>query len=73
MPLTNFVPEIVEAILDDALSNGVTLFDIAVDSPAWWVEPTKRRQWQMLHDLREHQIAYKHPCPQRVSSSQVGK
>ncbi len=38
MPLTNFVPEIVEGILDDALPNGVTLFDIGVDPPASWAE-----------------------------------
>jgi hypothetical protein len=24
---------------------------------------TKRRQWQMLHDLREHQLSYIHRCP----------
>ncbi len=31
--LTNHAPNIVEAILDDALPNGVTLFNIAVDPP----------------------------------------
>ena len=31
--LTNHAPNIVAAILDDALPNGVTLFNIAVDLP----------------------------------------
>jgi len=40
-----------------------------VFAPVTRYAATKRRQRQMLHDLREHQLAYKHPCPQRVSSS----
>ena len=34
---------------------------------------TKRRKWQMLHDLREHQLAYVHRYPLRVNISQDGK
>jgi len=32
--LTTLVPDIVAAILDDALPNHVTLFDLAMDAPA---------------------------------------
>jgi hypothetical protein len=32
----------VAAILDDALPNNVTLFDLAVDPPALWDEQRKR-------------------------------
>ena len=34
--LTTLAPDIVAAILDDALPNHVTLFDLAVDPPAVW-------------------------------------
>jgi hypothetical protein len=34
--LTTLAPDIVAAILDDALPNHVTLFDLAVDLPALW-------------------------------------
>ena len=34
--LTSLAPDIVTAILDDALPNHVTLFDLAVDPPALW-------------------------------------
>jgi len=34
--LTTLAPDIVAAILDDALPNHVTLFDLAVDPPALW-------------------------------------
>ena len=33
---TTLVPDIVEAILKDALPNNVTLFDLVVDPPALW-------------------------------------
>ena len=36
MNLTVLSPDIVEAILDDALPDHLTLFDIAVDPPALW-------------------------------------
>jgi ParB-like chromosome segregation protein Spo0J len=36
--LTTLAPDIVAAILDDALPNRVTLFDLAVDPPALWDE-----------------------------------
>lgn len=38
MNLTVLAPDIVEAILDDALPDHLTLFDIAVDPPAAWDE-----------------------------------
>lgn len=40
--LTTLVPDIVAAILDDALPNHVTLFDLAVDPPALWDEQRAR-------------------------------
>lgn len=40
---TTLAPDIVAAILDDALPNHVTLFDLAVDPPALWDE-----QWARL-------------------------
>ena len=36
--LTTLAPDIVEAILEDALPDHLTLFDIAVDPPALWEE-----------------------------------
>jgi hypothetical protein len=36
--LTTLSPDIVAAILDDALPNEITLFDLAVDPPAVWEE-----------------------------------
>jgi hypothetical protein len=36
--LTTLAPDIVAAILDDALPNQITLFDLAVDPPALWDE-----------------------------------
>ena len=38
MNLTVLAPDIVEAILDDALPDHLTLFDIAVDPPMLWEE-----------------------------------
>lgn len=40
--LTTLVPDIVAAILDDALHNHITLFDLAVDPPALWDEQRER-------------------------------
>ncbi len=40
--LTTLAPDIVAAILDDALPNHVTLFDLAVDPPALWDEQWAR-------------------------------
>ena len=40
--LTTRVPDIVEAILKDALPDHLTLFDLAVDPPAMWDEQRKR-------------------------------
>lgn len=40
--LTTLAPDIVAAILDDALPNHIMLFDLAVDPPALWDEQRKR-------------------------------
>ncbi|GLR26039.1 LacI family transcriptional regulator [Limnobacter litoralis] len=40
--LTTLAPDIVAAILDDAMPNHVTLFDLAVDPPALWDEQRSR-------------------------------
>jgi len=40
--LTTLAPDIVAAILDDAMPNHVTLFDLAVDPPALWAEQRER-------------------------------
>lgn len=40
--LTTLAPDIVAAILDDALLNHITLFDLAVDPPTPWDEQRKR-------------------------------
>ncbi|HSQ07041.1 MAG TPA: hypothetical protein VLM84_05025 [Chromatiaceae bacterium] len=40
--LTTLAPDIVAAILDDALPNHLTLFDLAVDPPALWEEQRAR-------------------------------
>lgn len=40
--LTTLAPDIVAAILDDALPNHITLFDLAVDPPALWDEQRSR-------------------------------
>lgn len=42
MNLTILAPDIVEAILLNALPDHVTLFDIAVDPPALWEEQRER-------------------------------
>lgn len=40
--LTTLAPDIVAAILDDAMPNHVTLFDLAVDPPALWDKQRER-------------------------------
>ncbi len=40
--LTMLAPDIVAAILDDAMPNHITLFDLAVDPPALWAEQRER-------------------------------
>lgn len=40
--LTTLAPDIVAAILDEALPNHITLFDLAVDPQALWDEQRKR-------------------------------
>ena len=40
--LTLLAPDIVAAILDDALPEGISLFDLAVDVPAVWREQEER-------------------------------
>jgi hypothetical protein len=40
--LTTLAPDIVATLLDDALSNHVTLFDLAVDPPSFWDEQRER-------------------------------
>ena len=40
--LTTLAPDIVASILDDALPNHITLFDLAVDPPALWDERRER-------------------------------
>jgi hypothetical protein len=40
--LTTLAPDIVAAILDDAMPNHVTLFDLAVDPPALWADQWSR-------------------------------
>jgi hypothetical protein len=40
--LTALAPDIVAAILDDAMPNNVTLSDLAVDPPALWDEQRER-------------------------------
>jgi hypothetical protein len=42
MNLTVLAPDIVEAILDDALPDHWTLFDLAVDPPSLWEEQRRR-------------------------------
>jgi hypothetical protein len=40
--LTSLAPDIVAAILDDALPNHLTLFDLAVDPPLFWDQQQER-------------------------------
>ena len=44
--LTTLAPDIVAAILDDALPNHLTLFDLAVDPPALW-----EKQWGRVRSV----------------------
>jgi hypothetical protein len=47
--LTTLAPDIVAAILDDAMPNHVTLFDLAVDPPALWED-----QWSRVRSAPGH-------------------
>lgn len=49
--LTTLAPDIVAAILDDALPNHITLFDLAVDPPALWAEQRESRALRWRHHL----------------------
>ena len=40
--LTTLAPDIVDAILQNALQDHLTLFDLAVDPPAFWEEQRRR-------------------------------
>ncbi|MEX3787346.1 LacI family transcriptional regulator [Paraburkholderia sp. BR14374] len=40
--LTSLAPDIVAAVLDDALPDHITLFDLAVDPPALWEQQRER-------------------------------
>ena len=42
--LTLLAPDIVAAILDDALPQGISLFDLAVDVPVGWREQRSNLQ-----------------------------
>ena len=44
--LTTLAPDIVAAILDDALPSDITLFDLAVDPPALW-----DGQWERVQSI----------------------
>ena len=46
---TTLAPDIVAAILDDAMPNHVTLFDLAVDPPALW-----EGQWVRVRSVPAH-------------------
>lgn len=46
--LTSLAPNIVAAILDDALPDRITLFDLAVDPPALWDEQRERIFTQLM-------------------------
>jgi hypothetical protein len=49
--LTTLAQDIVAAILDDAMPNHVTLFDLAVDPPALWED-----QWNRVHSATGHPL-----------------
>ena len=42
MNLTSLTPDIVAAILDDQLPEGISLFDLAVDVPVGWAGKHRR-------------------------------
>ncbi len=50
--LTTLAPDIVTAILEDALPSHITLFDLAVDPPALWDEQRKRMNVATRGELR---------------------
>lgn len=52
--LIRLAPDIAEAILDDNLPSELTLFDIAVDPPALWVEQTGRFLDLRIPDIHVH-------------------
>lgn len=41
--LTALAPDIVAAILNETLPPDLTLFDLAVDRPPWWLEWQRKR------------------------------
>jgi hypothetical protein len=45
--LTLVAPDIVAAILDDQLPEGISLFDLAVDVPVGWEE--RRKTLEKIH------------------------
>lgn len=49
--LTTLAPGIVAAILDDALPNHITLFELAVDPPALWED-----QWSRVRSTPKHPL-----------------
>jgi hypothetical protein len=57
--LTTFAPDIVAAVLDDALPNHVTLFDLAVDPPALWGEQRGGRPCPRLNVLGRRRRRHK--------------
>lgn len=59
--LTTLAPDIVAAILDDALPNHITLFDLAVDPPALW-EDQRSRVRSVLADPPETPITVDQTC-----------
>jgi hypothetical protein len=59
--LTTLAPDIVAAILDDALPSHLTLFDLAVDPPALWEEQWERAR-SVLADSPETLTAVDQTC-----------
>ena len=58
MNLTTLAPDIVDAILQNALPDHLTLFGLAVDPPALWEEQRRRVAHHWLHasaNTPEHQ------------------
>lgn len=50
--LTTLAPDIVAAILDDALPNHMTLFELAVDPPALWEAQRQQVSGGAVHEQR---------------------
>ncbi len=57
--LTLLAPDIVAAILDDQLPEGISLFDLAVDVPAGWQEQRRRLQGSPARSKRHIQFVTK--------------